>query len=37
MPRFATAMAQAAPVAAPGEATVRLTVTAAVLLGPPGP
>lgn len=37
-PRFAAmAMAQAAPVAAPGEAMFRLTVTAAVLLGPPGP
>ncbi|MGH7046529.1 MAG: SIMPL domain-containing protein [Stellaceae bacterium] len=33
MPRFA-AMAMAAPVAAPGEASIRVTVTAALLLGP---
>jgi predicted secreted protein len=37
MPRFAAAMAKGSPVAAPGETTVRLTVTAAVLLGPAGP
>ncbi|HEY1298906.1 MAG TPA: SIMPL domain-containing protein [Stellaceae bacterium] len=37
IPRFAAAMAKAAPVAAPGEATVRVSVAAAVLLGPPGP
>ena len=34
MPRFA-AMAMAAPVAQPGEATIRVTVSADVLLGPP--
>lgn len=34
MPRFA-AMAMAAPVAQPGEAVIRLTVSADVLLGPP--
>jgi predicted secreted protein len=37
MPRFAAAMAKAAPVAAPGDATIRLTITAAILLGPAGP
>ncbi len=38
MPRFA-AMAMAAPVGAPGEASIRLTVSAELLLGPasPGP
>jgi uncharacterized protein len=34
MPRFAAAMAMAAPVAAPGEAVIRLDVEAEVLLGP---
>jgi hypothetical protein len=34
MPRFA-AMAMAAPVAQPGEAVIRLTVSADLLLGPP--
>jgi uncharacterized protein len=37
MPRFAAAMAMAAPVAAPGEAVIRLSVEAEVLLGPPRP
>jgi predicted secreted protein len=37
MPRFATAMAMAAPVAAPGQALIRLNVEAQVLLGPPRP
>jgi predicted secreted protein len=36
MPRFA-AMAMAAPVAQPGEATIRVTVAAELLLGPPHP
>jgi uncharacterized protein len=36
MPRFA-AMAMAAPVAAPGEAVIRVTVAADLLLGPPHP
>jgi predicted secreted protein len=36
MPRFA-AMAMAAPVAQPGEAVIRVTVTADLLLGPPHP
>jgi predicted secreted protein len=36
MPRFA-AMAMAAPVAQPGEATIRVTVAADLLLGPPHP
>jgi uncharacterized protein len=36
MPRFA-AMAMAAPVAAPGEAVIRVTVAAELLLGPPHP
>ena len=36
MPRFA-AMAMAAPVAAAGQSTIRLTIDAAVLLGPPRP
>jgi predicted secreted protein len=36
MPRFA-AMAMAAPVAKPGEAVIRLTVSADILLGPPHP
>jgi uncharacterized protein len=35
MPRFATAMAMPAPVAAAGEALIRLDVEAEVLLGPP--
>ncbi len=34
MPRFAGAMAMAAPVGAPGEAAIRLTVSAELLLGP---
>ena len=37
MPRFAAAMAMAAPVAAPGQAVIRLRVEADVLLGPPRP
>ena len=37
MPRFAAAMAMAAPVAQPGEAAIRVTVSADVLLGPPSP
>jgi len=37
MPRFAAAMATAAPVAAPGQAVIRLSVEADVLLGPPRP
>ena len=37
MPRFAVAMAMAAPVAAPGQAVIRLRVEADVLLGPPRP
>ena len=39
MPRFAGALAMAAPVGAPGEAAIRLTVSAELLLGPapPGP
>ena len=37
MPRFAAAMAMAAPVAEPGQAVIRLNVTAEVLLGPPRP
>ena len=37
MPRFAAAMAMAAPVAAPGQAVIRLNVEAEVLLGPPRP
>jgi uncharacterized protein len=36
IPRFA-AMAMAAPVAQPGEATIRVTVSADLLLGPPPP
>jgi predicted secreted protein len=36
MPRFA-AMAMAAPVAQPGEAMIRVTVSADILLGPPHP
>jgi predicted secreted protein len=35
MPRFAAAMAMPAPVAAPGEAVIRLEIMAEVLLGPP--
>jgi hypothetical protein len=35
MPRFAAAMAMPAPVAAPGEAVIRLSVEAEILLGPP--
>jgi predicted secreted protein len=34
MPRFAGAMAMAAPVGAPGEASIRVTVAAELLLGP---
>ncbi len=34
MPRFAAAMAMAAPVAEPGEAVIRVTVSADLLLGP---
>ena len=39
LPRFAGAMAMTAPVGAPGEASIRLTVSAELLLGPahPGP
>ena len=37
MPRFAGAMAMAAPVAEPGEAVVRVTLEAELLLGPPKP
>jgi predicted secreted protein len=37
MPRFAAAMAMAAPIAAPGQAVIRLSVEAEVLLGPPRP
>jgi len=36
VPRFATA-AMAAPVAEPGEATIRVTVEAELLLGAPRP
>jgi predicted secreted protein len=37
LPRFAAAMATAAPVAEPGEATVRVTIEAELLLAPPRP
>jgi uncharacterized protein len=37
IPRFAAAMAMAPPVAAPGQAMIRLSVEAEVLLGPPRP
>jgi predicted secreted protein len=37
IPRFAAAMAMAAPVGAPGQAVIRLSVEAEVLLGPPRP
>lgn len=37
MPRFAGAMAMAAPVAAPGQAEIRVTIQAELLLGPPHP
>jgi uncharacterized protein len=37
IPRFAAAMAMAAPVAAPGKGVIRLSVEAEVLLGPPQP
>lgn len=37
MPRFAGAMAMAAPVAEPGEAVIRVTIEAELLLGPPTP
>jgi uncharacterized protein YggE len=37
VPRFAAAMAMAAPVAEPGEAMVRVTIEAELLLAPPRP